>query len=269
MAIYTGNNGRVYIARRQSSGLSAADRTLNIIAGQAITAGVKLTAITVSGAGSGAEFQAKNAVTTAATTRSCTFTPTGGGSGYEANTIIYLARYASNTWVRMTSDFEVGSVQTVGIDSEAELTTNNYRVAKIRDWSYNSTSEVIETTALGDVTKTYAPSITSGDGSATLMFYEDDLNAYGGGSMKDIYELVNILFPRDVAPRVIMNLAVDGGVYNLDLGTEVGKTNFMFNAYITSASVSVSYGEVVTVNTSFTVDGPLLDVPNRPGAITL
>ena len=149
MAIYTGNNGRVYIARRQSSGLNSADRALNIIAGQSITTGVKLTAITVSGAGSGAVFQAKNAVTTAATTRSCTFTPTGGGSGYEANTIIYLARYASNTWVRMTNNFEVGSVQTVGIDSEAELTTNNYRVAKIRDWSYNSASEVIETTALG------------------------------------------------------------------------------------------------------------------------
>jgi hypothetical protein len=43
----------------------------------------------------------------------------------------------------------------------------------------------------------------------------------------------------------------------------------MFNAYITSASVAVNYGEVVAVSTSFTVDGPLLDVPNKPGVTRL
>ncbi|MFZ9751259.1 MAG: hypothetical protein ACO3CN_04070, partial [Candidatus Nanopelagicales bacterium] len=157
----------------------------------------------------------------------------------------------------------------IGVDSEAELTTETYRIAKIRDWSYNSNSEVIETTALGDVTKTFAPSITSGDGTATLMFYEDELNAPGAGSTKDIYELIDLLFPRGVAPRVLMSLVVDGGTYLTTNGNELLKTNFMFNAFITSASVSVSYGEVVAVNTSFTVDGPLLDVPYKSGVVRL
>jgi hypothetical protein len=44
-------------------------------------------------------------------------------------------------------------------------------------------------------------------------------------------------------------------------GNALWKTNFLFNAYITSASVGVNYGEVVTIETSFTVDGALLDVP--------
>ena len=106
----------------------------------------------------------------------------------------------------------------------------------------------------------------SGDGSATLMFYEDNFKY--AGSSKDIYELVDILFPRSTPPRVIMNLAVDGGVSIVDT-VELWKTNFLFNAYITSASVAVSYGEVVTVDTSFTVDGPLLDVPYKPDVVRL
>lgn len=264
MAIYTGNNGRVYIARRSTNGLSGSF-TQNIRTGKAVASGQKLTAITVSGTGTGAVFKAGNAVTAVAASRSCNFTIDSAGSGYTPDTIIYLAQSVNNTWVQITNNFTVGAVQIIGVNNEIEFLNNNYRIAKIRDWSYNSTSEVIETTALGDVTKTFAPSITSGDGSATLMFYEDELNEYGGGSMKDIYELVDILFPRDVAPSVIMSLAIDGGVYNLDAGTQLSKTNFTFNAYVTSASVSVSYGEVVTVNTSFTVNGPLMDAPWKPG----
>jgi hypothetical protein len=266
MAIYTGNNGRVYIARRTSSGLIGT-RTLNIVTGKAVTNGQTLTAFTVRGTGSGARFRTGNAVTANAPTRTCVFTITSAGAGYEATDIIYLAVAVNGTWVRMTNDFGVGSINTRGVDNERELVTDDYRIAKIRDWSYNSTSEVIETTALGDVTKTFAPSITSGEGSATLMFYEDDLNS-GASRMKDIYELVDLLFPRDVAPRVIMSLAVDGGAFTVD-DADLYKTNFMFNAYITSASVAVNYGEVVAVSTSFTVDGPLLDVPNKPGVSRL
>jgi hypothetical protein len=267
MAIYTGNNGRIYIARRQSSALTGT-QTLNIVAGQSVVVNQALTALTVSGSGTGATFTAGNEVLTNATSRSCTFTVKSGGSNYEAADRIYLARYVDNQWVRMTSDFTVGTVLTRGVDSELDIVTEEYRIAKIRDWSYNSNSEVIETTALGDVTKTFAPSITSGDGSATLMFYEDSFAGDTTLANKDIFELVDLLFPRNVPPRVIMNLAVDGGFATVN-GANLNKTNFLFNAYITSASVSVSYGEVVTVATNFTVDGPLLDVPSKPGVVRL
>jgi hypothetical protein len=167
----------------------------------------------------------------------------------------------------MTENFTADATAIRGVNNEQELIVDNFRIAKIRDWSYNSTSEVIETTALGDVTKTFAPSITSGEGSATLMFYEDDLNV-DANRAKDIYELVDLLFPRDTAPSVIMSLSVDGGSFTVD-SVNLYKTNFMFNAYITSASVAVNYGEVVAVSTSFTVDGPLLDVPNKLGVTRL
>jgi hypothetical protein len=255
MAIYTGNNGRVYMARRSSAGLIGA-QTLNIVAGQAVAKGQTLTVLTLRGGGSGARFRAGSS-----------FTLVSNGAGYVPGSRVYLAASVNDTWVRMTADFTVGATAIRGINNEPELVDDKYRIAKIRDWSYNSTSEVIETTALGDVTKTFAPSITSGEGSATLMFYEDDLNV-DANRMKDIYELVDLLFPRDVAPSVIMSLAVDGGSFTVD-DADLSKTNFMFNAYITSASVAVNYGEVVAVSTSFTVDGPLLDVPDRPGVTRL
>jgi hypothetical protein len=266
MAIYTGNNGRVYMARRSSAGLIG-PRTLNIVAGKAVANGQTLTVLTSRGGGSGARFRASSSVSAGNPTRTCSFALASSGAGYVPGSRVYLAASVNNTWVRMTADFTVDATAIRGINNEQELVVDNFRIAKIRDWSYNSTSEVIETTALGDVTKTFAPSITSGEGSATLMFYEDDLNV-DANRMKDIYELVDLLFPRDVAPSVIMSLAVDGGSFTVD-DADLSKTNFMFNAYITSASVAVNYGEVVAVSTSFTVDGPLLDVPNRPGVTRL
>ena len=80
--------------------------------------------------------------------------------------------------------------------------------------------------------------------------------------------MIDILFPRGTPPRIILNLAVDGsisGSYGQVGGAALWKTNFLFNAYITGASIGVSYGEVVTIDTSFTVDGPLLDVPVKAG----
>ena len=263
MAVYTGNNGRIYIARSETSGLTGT-RTVTIKTGQSVAKNQTVAVFTVRGEGRGARMRAGAAVTTTQSSRSVTFTVVTAGDDYASTDVVYLAKYSKNTLVRITGNFSVGTTNTRGIDNEREIINDNYRIAKIRNWTYNSNSEVVETTALGDVTKTFAPSVTSGEGSATLMFYEDNLNSYTSERQKDIYELVDILFPRSAPPRVIMNLAVDGGISVVD-ADELQKTNFLFNAYITSASVAVSYGEVVTVDTSFTVDGPLMDVPWRPG----
>jgi hypothetical protein len=265
MSIYTGNNGRIYIARSTTSSLQGTF-TQSIVSGESVTAGQTYTLVTIAGEGGGATLRAGSSVSKTASSRSVIFTVVNGGGGYLAVDRVYLARKSGSTYPRVTNNFTVGTVATRGVDSEREIIDEQYRIAKIRSWTYNSTSEVVETTALGDSVKSFSPSITTGDGSATLMFYEDNFKY--AGSSKDIYELVDILFPRSTPPRVIMNLAVDGGVSIVD-AVELWKTNFLFNAYITSASVAVSYGEVVTVDTSFTVDGPLLDVPYKPDVVRL
>lgn len=259
MGIYTGNNGRLYIARRESSGLSG---TLSL----KLTGSVKKNGIyyllTRTGEGKGALVRALSGGSSGAT---ITFRIVNSGAFYEAGDRVYVAERKRNTYVRKTDDFSISSTVTRGIDNERDIVGGDqYLYGKIRNWTLNSSSEVIDTTALGDSTRTYAPSITSGEGSATLLFYEDTFNDQGNVDReKDVYELVDILFPRDVAPLVIMNLAVDASIIEGD--NELFKSNFLFNAYITGASVSVAYGEVVTIDTTFTVDGALIDVPWKPG----
>jgi hypothetical protein len=269
--IYTGNNGRIYIARQSDTGLQGSF-TRNVVAGQAVALNETVSVINVQGDGTGASVRAASAVTANATGRSVVFNTRRTGSGYQAGDIVYFGRVSKSNITRLTTNFALSTVATVGIDSEREILNDQYRIAKVRNWTLNSSSEVVETTALGDAVKTFAPSITSGEGSATLMFYEDDGTNRGDGAQKDTFELVDILFPRGTPPRVVLNLAIDGsatGDGSQAGGNALWKTNFLFNAYITGASVGVNYGEVVTIDTSFTIDGPLLDVPTKPGGSTL
>lgn len=269
--IYTGNNGRIYIARQLDLGIQGSF-TFNVVPGQALAANEAVSVINVQGDGVGASVRAASAVTANASSRSIVFNTSRPGSNYKAGDIVYFGRVAKSNITRLTGNFTLSDVATIGIDSEREILNDQYRIAKVRNWTLNSSSEVVETTALGDAVKTFAPSITSGEGSATLMFYEDDGTNRGEGAQRDTFELVNILFPRGTPPRVVLNLAIDGSA--VGDGSQVGgnaiwKTNFLFNAYITGASVGVNYGEVVTIDTSFTIDGPLLDVPTKPGGSTL
>jgi hypothetical protein len=269
--IYTGNNGRIYIARQLDAGIQGSF-TYNVAPGQAVAANEAVSVINVQGDGVGASVRAASAITTNATSRSVVFNTNRPGSGYKAGDIVYFGRVARSNITRLTVNFTLNDVATIGIGSEREILNDQYRIAKVRNWTLNSSSEVVETTALGDAVKTFAPSITSGEGSATLMFYEDDGANRGEGAQRDTFELVNILFPRGTPPRVVLNLAIDGSA--IGDGSQAGgnalwKTNFLFNAYITGASVGVNYGEVVTIDTSFTIDGPLLDVPTKPGGTQL
>lgn len=265
--IYTGNNGRIYIARSRTSGLTGTF-TKDVLAGVAVDKNGQYYVRNIVGDGRGAVVRAETSISATAPSRSCVFTVISGGGNYQVGDVVRFSYLKDKTQIDVVGNESINATETRGIDSEREILDDKYRIAKIRSWSLTSNSEVVETTSLGDVVKTFSPSITSGDGSATLMFYEDDITGARDNRQKDIYELVDILFPRGTPPRVILNLAVDGNASGSSAAVgqaTLWKSNFLFNAYITSASVGVSYGEVVTVDTSFTVDGPLLDVPWKPG----
>jgi hypothetical protein len=269
--IYTGNNGRIYIARSQSSGLQGTF-TLNVLSGRSVVQNSNYFVRNIAGDGRSAVVRAGSTVSATASSRSCVFTVVGGGTNYEIGDVVRLAYMQGTNTIDVTNNFTISDTATRGVDSEREILDDYYRIAKIRSWSLTSNSEVVETTSLGDTNKSFSPSVTSGEGSATLMFYEDDITNAGINRQKDTFELVDLLFPRGVPPRVIMNLAVDGttsGSAGQVGGAALWKTNFMFNAYITSSSVGVNYGEVVTIDTSFTIDGALIDVPWKPDVVRL
>jgi len=270
--IYTGNNGRIYIAREIDSGLQGTF-TRNVRDGVGnITANTTFRVRNVAGGGSGATVRIDRAINNNTTARAAVFRVISQGTGYKVGDVVRFTRRVAGQDQDVTGNITIDAIGTVGVDSEREILDDKYRIAKIRNWSLTSSSEIVETTALGDAVKTFNPSVTSAEGSATLMFYEDDITSAGAARQLDTFELVDLLFPRTTPARVIMNLAVDGSVSGS--GGQVGgaalwKTNFLFHAYITSASLGVNYGEVVTIDTSFTVDGSYLDVPWKPDVVRL
>jgi hypothetical protein len=122
-------------------------------------------------------------------------------------------------------------------------------VAKVRDWSIETSLDMLETTTLENCTKTFIPSTKSTTGSATLMYYR--LESGESTTFTEFTALLNKIQKAGqitVTDRVQITLRV-GALANDDI---------IFNAYITNAQVSMSPNELVTVPIQFQVDGDFL-----------
>ena len=119
-------------------------------------------------------------------------------------------------------------------------------VAKIRDWSVETTVELLSTNAIDSAVNTFTPGVKGATGSATLMYYK--LEAGEGATKTEFTRLLNKIMRLggiNVNQRVFLELNVGGG----------GVDDIKFDAYITSAQVSVSTGELSVVPIQFTMDG--------------
>jgi len=135
--------------------------------------------------------------------------------------------------------------------------TATQSVLKIRDWSLETTLELLETTTIDTAVKRYTPGMVSSTGSATVMYYRSEPGDVG----VQFEQLLN---------RVMKTS--DGGVTESDrvgivlrAGAQPGagvdvKDDIAFNAYITSAGISVGTGELTSVSLQFTIDGPFLEL---------
>jgi len=124
-------------------------------------------------------------------------------------------------------------------------------VAKIRDWSVESTVELLSTNAIDSTVNTFTPGVKGATGSATLMYYRLES---GESATKTQFTalLGKIMKSGSVtnADRVFLELNVGGDAAD----------DIKFNAYITSAQVSVSTGELSVVPIQFTMDGDFTEV---------
>lgn len=124
-------------------------------------------------------------------------------------------------------------------------------VAKIRDWSLDTTVELLSTNAIDSVTNTFTPGIKGATGSATLIYYR--LESTESTSYTQFTALLGKIMKGGAATesdRVSLELNVGGDA----------KDDIKFNAYITSAQVSVSTGELSMVPIQFTMDGDFTEV---------
>ena len=126
------------------------------------------------------------------------------------------------------------------------LIFNGKKVAKIRDWSVETTVELLSTNAIDSTVNTFTPGVKGATGSATLMYYR--LESGESATKTQFTALLSKIMKKGTitnADRVLLDLNV-GGTNDDDIK--------MF-AYITSAQVSVSTGELSVVPIQFTMDG--------------
>ena len=124
-------------------------------------------------------------------------------------------------------------------------------VAKISDWSVETTVELLSTNTIDSAVNTFTPGIKGATGSATLMYYR--LESGESAGFTQFTALLSKIMKggaAEPADRVLLELNVGGATAD----------DIVLNAYITSAQVSVSTGELSVVPIQFTMDGDFIDV---------
>jgi hypothetical protein len=129
---------------------------------------------------------------------------------------------------------------------------------KLRDWSLETTVELLETTTVDTAVKGYTPGASSATGSATLLYYRAEAGETGVQFDQFLNKIMKTTSAGVTeADRVGMILRVGDTPVSND-----NKDDIAFNAYITNASLSVSTGELSSVALQFTVDGPFRELIN-------
>ena len=116
-------------------------------------------------------------------------------------------------------------------------------VVKIRDWSIETTVELLSTNTIDTKANTFTPGVMGATGSATIMYYKT-----GSGNPNIEYFFDRVMKTTggvEESDRVYLELMIDN----------TGNDRIGFHAYITSASIGVSTGELVSGTINFTMDG--------------
>lgn len=116
-------------------------------------------------------------------------------------------------------------------------------VAKIRNWSIETTVELLSTNTIDTKANTFTPGVMGATGSATLMYYKE-----GSTNPNVEYFFDKVMKTSggvEESDKVYLELMIDNNVAD-----RIG-----FHAYITSASIGVSTGELVSGTINFTMDG--------------
>lgn len=124
-------------------------------------------------------------------------------------------------------------------------------VAKVRDWSLNTQVNLLQTTVLRDYAETYTPGVKGASGSCTLMYYR--LEPGESATYEQFTSMLN---------RVMQVGTINtGDLVRMELNVgNLSPDNVTFDAYINSADLATSAGELTTVSIQFTVQGDFVDV---------
>lgn len=133
----------------------------------------------------------------------------------------------------------------------------NQSVLKIRDWSIETSLELLETTTIDTAVKTFTPGMVSSTGSATVMYYRSepgDVGVQFEQLLNKVMKTSNVGVTEADRVGMVLRAGAQPGA-----GVDI-KDDIAFNAFITTASITVGTGELTSVSLSFTVNGPFLEL---------
>ena len=131
---------------------------------------------------------------------------------------------------------------------------------KLRDWSIETSLELLETTTVDTAVKSFTPGAVSSTGSATVLYYrrEGTTSTEPGVQFEQFLNKVMKTSTAGVTASDRVGMVLRAGTA-AGSGSDI-KDDIAFNAYITNASLQVSTGELTSVAIQFTVDGPFVEL---------
>ena len=135
--------------------------------------------------------------------------------------------------------------------------TASEQALKLRDWSLETSLELLETTTLDSAVKSYTPGIVSSTGSATVLYYrrENDTGVQFDSFLNKLMKTTVEGVTEADKVGIVLRVAAVTNTNGVDI-----KDDIAFNAFITSASLQVNTGELSAVSINFTVDGPFREL---------
>ena len=131
-----------------------------------------------------------------------------------------------------------------GKDGTLTYGPNSVAVAKVSSWSFSSSVDTLETTALTDGDRSYVPGLRQFSGSATIFYYENPPNDSA---------------PKPLLQRIVgMSAVSESDILVLKLGW--GGKYVQGNVIITSGELNCAVGEVMQATIQFQFTGTLTGV---------
>lgn len=133
------------------------------------------------------------------------------------------------------------------------IQVNTKTVLKIRDWSLETTVELLSTNSIDSFANTFVPGVKGATGSATIMYYRKE-----SSDSADTVDFTKVLESSGMMKTG--KISTSNKVTFILNASDEAKDDIKFDGYITSSSVAVSTGEISTISINFTVDGDFAEV---------
>lgn len=125
----------------------------------------------------------------------------------------------------------------------ASLSVDGIKLGKVKSWSFSASSQLLDTTTLGDSVKTQRHGNQSFSGSAELLYYVNESGQLEGKP------LIGSLIRTGTVPS--------DQTYRMKLAT--AERSVEFNAVVNSVSIGAQAGDVMAASIAFDVNGPLVE----------